>query len=119
MKKIIYFWGSACVFFESDTVKTDCPVQIFRKMIKYLEIKYRLFVNLTSLLFFMEIKKKSSEKEKKKKKKKSSENDQLTGHFQSFFFLFFSSPTIKSENCFPVNQLIKKSGLTTQKICLF
>ena len=29
---------------------------------------------------------------KKKKKKKSSENDQLTGHFQSFFIYFFSSP---------------------------
>ena len=27
-----------------------------------------------------------------KKKKKSSENDQLTGHFQSFFIYFFSSP---------------------------
>ena len=26
------------VFFESDTVKNDCPVQIFRKMIKYLKI---------------------------------------------------------------------------------
>ena len=25
-------------------------------------------------------------------KKKSSENDQLTGHFQSFFILFFLSP---------------------------
>ena len=31
-------------------------------------------------------------KKKKKKKKKSSENDQLTGHFQSFFIYFFSSP---------------------------
>ena len=26
-----------CIF-ESDTVKADCPVQIFRKMIKYLKI---------------------------------------------------------------------------------
>ena len=26
------------MFFESDTVKGDCPVQIFRKMIKYLKI---------------------------------------------------------------------------------
>ena len=25
-------------------------------------------------------------------KKKNSENDQLTGHFQSFFIYFFSSP---------------------------
>ena len=26
-----------CIF-ESDTVKSDCPVQIFRKMIKHLKI---------------------------------------------------------------------------------
>ena len=75
-----------CIF-ESDTVKSDCPVQIFRKMIKYLKIKYRLLVYLTSFtVFFLEIL-------KKKKKKKTTENDQLTGHFQSFFyFIFFSSP---------------------------
>ena len=30
--------------------------------------------------------------QKKKKKKKSSENDQLTGHFQSFFIYFFRPP---------------------------
>ena len=24
-------------FFENDTVKTDCPVQIFRRMLKYLK----------------------------------------------------------------------------------
>ena len=44
--------------------------------------------------------KKSSEKKKKKalkKKKKSSENDQLTGHFQSFFIIFFRPPNPKSE----------------------
>ena len=34
---------------------------------------------------------------KKKKKKKGSENDQLTGHFQSFFF---SSPDPRSEKKF-------------------
>ena len=37
---------------------------------------------LPVLLYFLEI----------LKKKKSSENDQLTGHFQSFFIYFFSSP---------------------------
>ena len=37
----------------------------------------------------------------KKKKKKSSENDQLTGHFQSFFIYFFSSLDPKSEKQFP------------------
>ena len=31
----------------------------------------------------------------KKQTKKSSENDQLTGHFQSFFCLFFISPEKK------------------------
>ena len=49
------------------------------------------------------------------KKKKSSENDQLTGHFQSFFILFFSSPDPKSDKKIPVNQLIKKSGLRKTK----
>ena len=29
--------------------------------------------------------------------KKSSENDQLTGHFQSFFIYFFRPPDPKSE----------------------
>ena len=76
-------------------------------MIKYLKIQYRLLVCLTSFTFFLEILKK-----KKKKKKKSSENDQLTGHFQNFFINFFSSPDPKSEKKIPVNQLIKKSGVT-------
>ena len=54
-----------CIF-ESDTVKSDCPVQIFRKMMKYLKI---------TLLVFLEIlkkkkKKKALKKKKKKKKKK-------------------------------------------------
>ena len=41
--------------FESDTVKSDCPVQIFREMMKYIKIK----VYLTSLtVFFLEILKK-------------------------------------------------------------
>ena len=36
------------------------------------------------------------------KKKKSSENDQLTGHFQSFFIIFFfRPPDPKSEKKFP------------------
>ena len=37
---------------------------------------------------------------------KSSENDQLTGHFQSFFIYYFSFPLDLKKN--PVNQLIKK-----------
>ena len=57
----------------------------------------------TSFTFFLEIlKKKSSENDqKKKKKKKSSENDQLTGHFQSFFIYFFRPLDPKSEKQFP------------------
>ena len=46
---------------------------------------------ITSLLF-LEILKKKKTLKKKTEKKKSSENDQLTGHFQSFFIYFFSSP---------------------------
>ena len=38
--------------FENDTVKSDCTVQIFRKMMKYLNI------TLLDLLFFLEILKK-------------------------------------------------------------
>ena len=63
-------------------------------MMKYLKI------TLLVLLFSGDIKenKKSSEKKTKtkkklwEKKKKSSENDQSTGHFQSFFIYFYSSP---------------------------
>ena len=43
-----------------------------------------------------------------KKKKKSSENDQLTGHFQSFFIYFFFVPSTLDLKKNPVNQLIKK-----------
>ena len=68
---------------------------------KYIKIKYRLLVYLTSFTVFF-----SGDI------KKSSENDQLTGHFQSFFIYFFSSPDPKSD-FFPFNQLIKNSGLTT------
>ena len=51
-----------CIF-ESDTAKSDCLAQIFRKMIKYLLILYRLLVYLTSFTVF------SGEIKKKKKKK--------------------------------------------------
>ena len=67
-----------CIF-ESDTVKSDCPIQNFRKMMKY-------FCSRDI-----------------KKRQKSPEKDQPTGHFQSFFA---SSPDPKSENN-PVNQLVK------------
>ena len=54
------------------------------------------YLKITLLVFFSgDIKEKKKEKkssEKKSSEKKSSENDQLTGHFQSFFIIFFSSP---------------------------
>ena len=85
----MYFFRFSLCIFESDTVKSDCPVQILRKMIKYLKIYYRF----TSFTVSGDIKKKKKKKaENIKKEKKSSENDQLTGHFQSFFIYFFSSP---------------------------
>ena len=58
-KKIIYFLRFCLCIFESDTVKSDCPVQIIRKMIKYLKIYYKLLVYLTSftVVFFGDIKK--------------------------------------------------------------
>ena len=31
-----------CIF-ESDTVKSDCPVQIFKKMVKFLKITLLVF----------------------------------------------------------------------------
>ena len=40
------------MYFESDTVKSDCPVHILRKIRKYLKILYRLFVYLTSFTVF-------------------------------------------------------------------
>ena len=33
---------------KSDTVKSDCHMQIFREIMKYLEIKYRLLVYFTT-----------------------------------------------------------------------
>ena len=34
--------------FESDTVKSDCPIQIFMNLMNYLKVLYRLLVYLTS-----------------------------------------------------------------------
>ena len=82
MKEIFFLRFCLCIF-ESDTVKIDCPVQIFRK------IQYRLLVCLTSFTVFSgDI-----------KKKNNSENDQLTGHFQSLFnYFFFVPPTLNLKN---------------------
>ena len=38
VEKIIFFLRFCLCILENDTVKSDCPVQIFRKMMKYLKI---------------------------------------------------------------------------------
>ena len=90
VEKINNFLRFCLCIFENDIVKSDCPVQIFRKMIKYSKISYRLLVYLLLVLLFLEIKKAEI-------LKKSSENDQLTGHFHGFFIYFFRLPDPKSE----------------------
>ena len=75
-----------CIF-ESDTVKSDCPVQIFREIMIYLKISYRLLVYLTSLTVCSgDIKRKLL----KITGKKSSEYELSSGHFH----IFFSPPTL-------------------------
>ena len=67
---LFLFMGNTSLgIFESDTVISDCPVQIFRKMMKYIKIK----VYLTSLIFFLEILKENNNKKSsiKKNKKKA------------------------------------------------
>ena len=49
--------------FWNDTVKSDCPVQIFRKTMKYLKI------TLLVLLFFWRYERKKKEKKSSEKKK--------------------------------------------------
>ena len=51
----------------------------------------------------------------KKEKEKSSENDQLTGHFQSFFFFFFFS---FSELFFNISRKNSKTGEVNQQSVL-
>ena len=69
--------------FESDTVKSDCPVQIFREMMKYIKIK----VYLTSFTRFF-----SGDINTKLYKKKI---------YFYFFYLFFLSPDPTSEKKIP------------------
>ena len=64
-------------------------MKIFRKKKKYLKIEFRLLFYFTSFTVC------SGDIEK------SSENDELTGHFQSFFF---RSPTLNLKKT--LNQLI-------------
>ena len=76
-----------------------------------------LLITSFTVSVFLEILKKKKKKKKnlkklKKKKKKSSENDQLTGHFQSFFIFFFSIATtlnLKKTSCKSTDK--KNSGL--------
>ena len=91
--------------FANDTVESDCPVQIFRKMMKYLKI------TLLVLLFFLEIlkkRKKSSEKKRKKKlwkkikkKKKALKMTSQLVIFRAFLFIFFRPLDPRSEKKFP------------------
>ena len=63
-----------CIF-ESDTVKSDSPVQIFRKMFK--DLIQIVGVKFTSLLFLEILKKKKNLKKKLKKKKKKKKKKAL------------------------------------------
>ena len=84
----LYLWGSVCV-----TIKSGCPIQIFRKMMKYLKIWYRLLVYLTSFTVC------SGDKKKLWKWP-------VLVIFRAFFI---PRPLIWQR--IPVNQLIKDSGL--------
>ena len=64
-----------CIF-ESDTVKSDCPVQIFRKIMTF----FKDLIQTVDIIT----------------RKKPSENDKLNGNFQSCF-CFFRPPDPKSE----------------------
>ena len=55
--------------FESDTIKSDCPVQIFSKMMKYIKIK--VYLPSFTVFFSEDIKKKKKKNSLKKKKKKA------------------------------------------------
>ena len=65
-----------CIF-KSATVKSDCPMQENDEIFKDLIQTDGLLSSFTACFGTI---------------KKSSENDQLAGHFQSFFSPFFSSP---------------------------
>ena len=63
-KNNIFFRFCLCIF-ESDTVKRDCLIQMFREMMKYIKIYYILLVYLTSFtVFVLEILKKLQNKKK-------------------------------------------------------
>ena len=74
-----------CIF-ENDTVKSDCPVQIFRKMMKYLKI------TLLVLLFFWRYYRKKRKKKALKKKKKALKMTSQLVIFRAFLFIFFACP---------------------------
>ena len=77
LKKILFLRFCLCIF-ESDTVKSDCPVQMFRKMMKYLKIYHTSFTVFFSGDIY--IKKKALTKKKKLKM-----TSQLV-IFRGFFF---------------------------------
>ena len=117
LKKIIYFWGSVCVFLRVTLLKVIVLSRFLEKWWNIKDLIQTVGVYLTSFtVSFLEIKKKkkkkSSEKKKKKalrKKKKKLWKWPVNWSFSElFFFSFFRPLDPKSEIFFPVNQLIKK-----------
>ena len=102
-----------------DTAKSDCTVQIFRKMMKYIEIKYRLLVYLTSYTVFsgdikkkpLKMKKKNSENEEKKRNK-ALKMTSLLVIFRAFLFIFFVPPTLNLKKISHKTTNKKHSGLS-------
>ena len=81
-----------CIF-ESDTVKSDCPIQIlvydkiFKDLIQTVGLPITSFTNTGDI-------KKSSENIKKKTKKKTLKMTSQLVIFRAFLFIFFHPPTL-------------------------
>ena len=86
----MYFLGSVCVFLRMKLLK----VIFLSRFLVYDKIFKDVIqtVGLPNNSFTVSGDIKKGSENIKKKKKKNSENDQLTGHFQSFFIFIFSSP---------------------------
>ena len=86
----MYFLGSVCVFLRVTLLKVIVLSRFLVYDKIFNDVIQTVGLPITSFTVSGDIKKKVLKK--LKKKKKPSENDQLTGHFQSFFIYFFSSP---------------------------
>ena len=100
LKKIIFLRFCLCIF-ESDTVKSDCPVQMFRIMMKYLKIYHTSF----TVFFSGDIYKKKAltKKTKKKQKKKNLKMTSLLVIFRGFFFRL-ADPRSEKKSCKSTNK---------------